>query len=217
MHSGTSIEVSGPGRRERRKAETRRRLLEAARALLVERGYHETRPQDIAEAADLAVGTFYVYFADKREAFLAFTEQVTEELLARMRERVASGERFEDRLGHALEALLEYSAANPGVLHAVSGDAAVGAAGLPPGSSFRDRISEVLAGDIAQGIARGEVRADYDADLVAHGVVGFIQNALMRAAALERTDALPNLKRFLTRALVARTSDPSKTEGGELR
>lgn len=53
MVSDSSRIESLPGRRERRKADTRRRLLAAARVLFVEKGYDATRPQDIAQAADV--------------------------------------------------------------------------------------------------------------------------------------------------------------------
>ena len=72
--------LPGPDRRARRKAETRDRLLSSARKLFVELGYHATRPQDIAREADVAAGTFYTHFADKREAFLAFVAQAGKEL-----------------------------------------------------------------------------------------------------------------------------------------
>ncbi len=83
------------GRRARRKAETRQRLLAAARQLFVTRGYDATRPQDVARAADLATGTFYLHFADKRDAFVAFTEQAGEELMALMSERMVGARGFE--------------------------------------------------------------------------------------------------------------------------
>jgi AcrR family transcriptional regulator len=195
-----------PSRRLRRKANTRRRLLDAARTLFVERGYDATRPQDISRSADLAAGTFYVHFAGKRDVFLAFTEQVTEELLARTRLRVAGARSFQQLLRGALEALFEYSAAHPGVLWAASADAAVSAAGVPTGASLRDRLAEVLAHSMAEGMARGEVPDDYDPLLVAHGVVGFLHQALLHAAraGLDREAVLANVKEFCDRALVKR-------------
>ena len=57
-------------RRERRKRETRRRLVDAAMELFRERGFQGTRVEDITERADVAVGTFFNYFPAK-EAVLA--------------------------------------------------------------------------------------------------------------------------------------------------
>ncbi len=59
----------------RRKPESLAKLKRAARKLFVERGYHATRPQDIAREAGLGHGTFYLHFPDKRACFLAFVEE----------------------------------------------------------------------------------------------------------------------------------------------
>src|SRR5579862_9639727 len=67
-------------RRSRRKAESLPRIKTAARKLFVERGYHATRPQDIAREAGLGHGTFYLYYPDKRACFLAFVDDARREL-----------------------------------------------------------------------------------------------------------------------------------------
>ena len=192
-------------RRQRQKAHTRRRLLDAARELFVADGYDATRPQDIARRADVAAGTFYAHFDDKRDVFLAFTAEVTEELLERVRARAAGARRFDEALQRSLEALFAYADANPGVLRAVSADAAVGAANLPPGASLRERLAERLAAQIREARVRGEVPADYDPLVVAHGVVGFVHHALVYGASAGRDAALllANLKSFCQRALLA--------------
>ena len=64
----------------RRGEKSRRKLLDAARDLFVERGYHDTRPQDISKAAGVGHGTFYLHFADKRECFLSFVDEAQDEL-----------------------------------------------------------------------------------------------------------------------------------------
>ncbi len=59
-----------PPRQER----TRRRLLDAGLQVLPARGYHDTRVDDIAEAAGLSHGTFYRYFDNKDVFFQALAE-----------------------------------------------------------------------------------------------------------------------------------------------
>ncbi len=65
----------------RRRQESNRKLLDAARRLFVDNGYDATRPQDIARAAGVANGTFYLHFQDKEAVFLAFAEQAQDELV----------------------------------------------------------------------------------------------------------------------------------------
>ncbi len=59
----------------RRKPESLAKVKKAARKLFVERGYHATRPQDIAREAGLGHGTFYLHYEDKRACFLAFVDE----------------------------------------------------------------------------------------------------------------------------------------------
>jgi AcrR family transcriptional regulator len=190
-------------RRARRKHETRQRLLAAARNLFATRGYHATRPQDIARAADVAAGTFYVHFADKRDAFVAFTEQAAEELMALQGERMIGAVGFEQRVRRSLDALFEYAEQNPGVLSAAFADAAVIAAELPSGASLRERLADSLARGLRHDMQAGELSADYDPHVIAHGIVGMIQAACAYGARrdLSRRALLDNLTRFCARAL----------------
>lgn len=54
-----------PGRRERKKAETRRKIADAALRLFLERGYDEVGIRDVAAEADVAVTTLFSHFASK--------------------------------------------------------------------------------------------------------------------------------------------------------
>ena len=57
-------------RRERKKEETRQRLLSASLELFHEQGYSATTVEDITDRADVAKGTFFNYFPSK-EALLS--------------------------------------------------------------------------------------------------------------------------------------------------
>src|ERR1700722_13978554 len=82
------IIVSGarPGRRERRRVETRERLFRAALELFARRGFLETTVEDITEAADVGKGTFFNYFPTKEHVLATFGA-----------ERLAAMERALDR------------------------------------------------------------------------------------------------------------------------
>jgi len=69
---------TGPTRLDRRKARTHRALLEAARAIIAERGTTEVSIQEITDRADVGFGSFYNHFASKSELFRAAVGEVLE-------------------------------------------------------------------------------------------------------------------------------------------
>ena len=71
-------QVEAPGRRERKKAATRARIIEEATSLFRRRGYQATTIEDITEAADVAPRTFYSYFDAKVDVALAQFEEWAE-------------------------------------------------------------------------------------------------------------------------------------------
>ncbi|MFJ9608958.1 TetR/AcrR family transcriptional regulator [Kitasatospora sp. NPDC101176] len=71
-----------PGRRERKKAETRRKIADTARRLFLERGYDAVGIRDVAAEADVAVTTVFAHFASK-EALVFQQDQEFEQGLVR--------------------------------------------------------------------------------------------------------------------------------------
>jgi AcrR family transcriptional regulator len=67
-------------RAQRRREQTAGALLEAARRVLAAKGYHGTKIVDIARAASVGVGTFYLYYPTKEALFLELVEQTVARL-----------------------------------------------------------------------------------------------------------------------------------------
>jgi AcrR family transcriptional regulator len=61
----------------------RDQLLDAAESLFATNGQSDTTVADIAEAAGVAKGTFYLYFPSKEHCVVALKERLTEELVDR--------------------------------------------------------------------------------------------------------------------------------------
>src|ERR1700742_2024274 len=93
----------------RRRPDSLERLKRAARKLFVERGYHATRPQDIAREAGLGHGTFYLHFPDKRACFLAFVEEARAELDAHVSNARTPDSSLEEMIAATLAAIYDYS------------------------------------------------------------------------------------------------------------
>jgi AcrR family transcriptional regulator len=88
-----------PTRRERKKLETRAALEQAALRLFGEKGYDQTTVEDIAEAADVAVRTFFRYFSSKQDVL--FGEVVTDRI-TRLRTELANRPETEEPLASVI-------------------------------------------------------------------------------------------------------------------
>ena len=69
------------GLRAKQKADKNRRILEAATGLFREVGYDSARIEDIAERAEVSVGTFYNYYQNKGDILVATVSMEVEEVL----------------------------------------------------------------------------------------------------------------------------------------
>ncbi|MET0453428.1 MAG: TetR family transcriptional regulator [Mycobacterium sp.] len=71
--------------RERKKARTRRILVDAAVDLCLKQGYHETTVDQICEVAEISTRTFNRYFATKDAVFIAVIDDFAVEIAAELR------------------------------------------------------------------------------------------------------------------------------------
>jgi AcrR family transcriptional regulator len=78
-----------PGRRERKKAEVRQRISDAATALFLRRGFDQVSVSEIAEAADVARPTVFAHFPRKEDLFFDRYREVAGQLTRAIRERPA--------------------------------------------------------------------------------------------------------------------------------
>ena len=69
------------GLRARQKADRNRRILEAATTLFREQGYDAARIEDIAEMAEVSVGTLYNYYQNKGDVLVATVSMEVTEVL----------------------------------------------------------------------------------------------------------------------------------------
>ena len=86
MSGGYDRAEAQMSRRERKKRDTRRRILDAALQLMADKPYDEVRIEDICTAADVANATFFLHFPNKSALALAYNEDVA----AKVEETLAS-------------------------------------------------------------------------------------------------------------------------------
>jgi AcrR family transcriptional regulator len=78
---------TAPSRIDRRRERTRKRLLEAARSQIADKGVSGLRINDITEGADVALGSFYNHFESKE----AIVDAIVAESLEELAETLATG------------------------------------------------------------------------------------------------------------------------------
>jgi AcrR family transcriptional regulator len=187
----------------RRKPESLAKIKKAARKLFVERGYHATRPQDIAREAGLGHGTFYLHYPDKRACFLTFVEDARSELDEYVRERVTPGLSIEQTIAAMLNAVYDYGGVHPGVLGAALTDESVIDAEGVQAVPLLIRWGHDWARIVSTAASASDAAGDYDFDIIGQAIVGAIHQTGHEASRSGRSrhDVINNLTRFLVRAL----------------
>ncbi len=166
--SGADGAAAPRGARTERGARTRVRLLEAAEKVFTELGYHEASIVKIAEAAGVAPGTFYLYFAGKQEIF----DELVEDLNGRVRRAMADAAsrgrtRTEaERLG--FEAFFRFTAEHPGLYRVIRQAEFVSPRAL---RLHYERIVPGYVRGLREAMARGEI-ATGDPEVLAWALMG---------------------------------------------
>jgi AcrR family transcriptional regulator len=148
--------VTGTDGRElkARGLETRRRLLDAAERVFGELGFYDASIVKITEAAGVAQGTFYLYFASKQEIF----EELVRDLNARVRHAMQEGaaqgrDRIEaERLG--FRGYFRFTAEHPALYRIIRQAEFVSPETL---QHHYEKITEGYVEGLREAMARGEI------------------------------------------------------------
>lgn len=76
------ISATEPSRKERERQQHRQEILAVAQRLFAEKGFHNVSVQEIATAAEFAIGTLYTFFPSKEDLFFHVLAACAEESLA---------------------------------------------------------------------------------------------------------------------------------------
>ena len=173
----------------RRRARTREQILDAAEAAFAPAGYRGVRMEELAEAADVSVGSIYGHFGNKDGVYLALIERALEQFAGYLGSAFDPSYSPLEQVMAAGEVYLRFHLQHPGSFRflAFDGvetrmpdlDADAEALRIRVGK----RLEEILGGfqdRIQQAIESGEADGAYDSRLVArflwgawNGVVSF--------------------------------------------
>ncbi len=138
-----------PTRGARRRSETRRRLLRAARTVFAREGLEAATIAQITRAADVGFGTFYLHFATKEEAYRAVVTEGFGELAREVtRVRATEQERgapWWESVHASVRAYCVFAERNRELFQVMF---AGGSAGIGLGRSLQEQFADLLATQI---------------------------------------------------------------------
>ncbi len=170
-----------------RGSRTRARLLQAAEQVFAEHGYHDASMVKITEAAGVAQGTFYLYFASKQAIF----DELVSDLNRRVRRAMAQASRAggnraaSERLGFA--AFFRFTAEHPALYRIIRQAEFVSPRML---HQHYDSITAGYAAGLTQAAAAGEI-VDVDPVVAAWALIGIGEMIGMRWVLWGETNEVP--------------------------
>jgi len=202
----TLLAPAAPGRRARRRAETRARILRAAWGLFERQGFFATTVEQITEAADVGKGTFFNYFPSKEHVLAGFGEMQVGKIEAVL-------EAYRRRPGpirETLRRMVRELAVEPGRSPALVRSLLVANLSSEPVRQLWRRNLErgrrLLARLLAEGQRRGEIRSDRKPHELARQIQQSFFGVLISWAIHPRADLRSRLEEtfnLLWRALAA--------------
>ncbi len=172
---------------QKRRLETRQKLIDAAEAIIAERGYAGLRVEDVVARAQVAKGTFFSHFDDKDRLMALLIGQELERIL----DRIAKGPTPAsiDEFAIRLAPLMEYMAQDRVVFDVVlrfSGAAAIETTELIS-LNFMHQVE--LFTTWINALRGTAIRTDVDPMLLAEGVHAFVIQAMaLKFCALHNTN-----------------------------
>ena len=201
MSSEASTSVDGRPL-SKRGERTRRRLLEAAESVFAELGYHDASIVKITEAAGVGQGTFYLYFASKKDVFDELVVDLNHRVRHAMTEAASPGAtRAEmERLGFA--GYFRFVAEHPALYRIIRQAEFVSPEML---HLHYERLTSGYVAGLRQAMEDGEI-AKGDPELLAWALMGIGELVGMRWILWNGRDELPaevldELGRIITRTI----------------
>src|SRR6266496_348819 len=187
-----------------RRAETRERIVTAARELIAEGGYVAAPIAAVADRAGVAVGTVYRHFPSKSDLFAEVFREASQHEVDAMAEAVhASSGAAAERIAAGVEVFARRALRGRRLAWALLAepvDPAVEAERLV----FRRAYADAFASSLSEGVADGFLPPQ-DPEFTAIALVGAIGEAMTRAKDFDEEALVAGLVRFCLRSITEET------------
>jgi AcrR family transcriptional regulator len=187
-----------------RGARTRRRIIEAAERIFGEVGYHDASIVKITEAAGVAQGTFYLYFASKKEVFDEVVVDLNQRVRHAMTESAERGRTRAERELRGFAGFFRFTAEHPALYRIIRQAEFVSPEML---HLHYDRLTSGYVAGLRQAMTDGEI-AHGDPEVLAWALMGIGELIGMRWILWAEGDELPpevfdDLARIIVRTIGA--------------
>ena len=209
------------GRRERKKLQSRKMILEAAISEFSKKGYKETSVADIMAAADLGIGTFYNYFASKEELLFSLLGRLGETIRIALTEARAAERSSLELLEVGARVTAKFLDENRFVMPLFLSASQHKAQGMPPQEGREDKphrsrmapqVKRVFTEIIREGQEAGEIRRDVPVDLIAEMFHSLYQAAAFSQLELSFQENIALKTRLLLDGIRRRDGQPEGRE-----
>jgi AcrR family transcriptional regulator len=180
-------ENEAPTRAERKKAELRREIIDAAFDCFAEQGYHATGIADIAARLGIGHGTFYRYFENKRDIVEHVIDDLIERILGALTdenapEAVNTLEDYRVQSARISERLDQILAEDPRVPRMLFLDApGIDKAMAQRVLDFYGMANGLTSAYLSHGVELGYLHKDLDVDNTARTIVSMIIGSVIAA------------------------------------
>jgi AcrR family transcriptional regulator len=177
-----------PGRRARKKARTRREILDAAMALFERDGFDRVTVEQICQAADVARGTFFLHFPAKSALLPEWNRQLATELRVRLEEpRGSAAAEYRMLVDHVGQRWLRHADVLGAMLRDFLTGGAAGRAESGDAEDLRALVEEI----VRRGQERGEFRRNISPRLAATSLLTTAA-AILAGAVFREGEASPD-------------------------
>jgi len=162
------------------KKSVRERILDSALNIFSNKGYHDTRLDEIVDESKTSKGSIYFHFPNKEKLFLALVDQFADLIERRATEAIEAEEEGIKRVHAALESVLSTFGKyrRPAKLLLVQA-VGLGTVFEQKRMEISDRFAELIRIYLQEAIDVGDI-APVDVEVIAHAWMGAIYNVVIQ-------------------------------------
>jgi len=190
----------------KRDEEKRKNILESATKVFAEKGFADTKIQDIANESGVAHGTIYLYFKSKDALFMSIFQENLAELISYIGSEIQKETSSEDKFRRMISLQLEIIESNPDLTKLILIEFPGTGKFLNNGnidvlSNYIDLIGDLLNEGINEGVFSTGIRTEIAATMVYAAMQGVATRWLLDGMSYSLKEIKGQIADFLLKGL----------------